>query len=704
MVLRLTILSPLAPLATMLALLLVAPAASVAVRSFSTRSVTEGKFPIRNLHNSSIYPSPFSHPRHGSTTHLDPTASKPKSNIISPSPFLSLPSHSITVAHHMKCTTASDCTLPGARCVDVLTLAEGRTETDAVCTDPNSTNGCMCYGPANACDNPSQCGTGTRCALVLPDMATYCLPCELACTPAYTSRRLSLTDSDSVRAIAAICIDADPETCDTSATSSHSVSTVDPSLESSPEPRMTDPFFPRGPDVSVSPVVSDPFPFPEPSMISPAVSDPYPDPYSSPTKTPCTSHSPGTTLYLVPLFSPDDDEEDPFSSSSPSPSASSSYYDPYEPSSSPEMFVDPFPSPSKSPCNTGHIESSMSPGMSDHYYPTATYVEPSPMMTDPYTTVIVTPYMSQMPYPEPSESDEPEYSDPFASPLGSPSKSSHVDPRNIDGKTPDPSSLATYYPSYAMGTPVPVGSYDPYLTLMPSEPYYPNVSPTGTYDPHATPLESYYPEASPMESNVPFGTTPRALPSNDPTIPDMATPSYSSDMTPTFTPLQSDAFSSSSSPLPLVTTDTPYPTYSTYPYDGTPGPDESTDPSPSDEAADVCIGVDALRHLDMDELVFPQHFRATVLCDAKRNCATPGHIVVHDGVPMMMKTYCEGLRVKKGDEEMCTRKVMFVNSPRMKYGQRIKSNSDGLEFTALAARFESKLEEHVMALVARVYA
>lgn len=606
----------------------------------------------------------------------------------------------------MKCKLASDCTLPGARCVDASTLAEGRTETDAVCTDPDSTSGCMCYGPANPCDNPSQCGRGTRCALVLPDMATYCLPCGLACTPAYTYRRLSLDESDSVRAIAAICIDADPETCDTTTASTAAVtplpivsSAMQPSMESSPEPKMSDPFVPRGggPEVSASPVVSDPFPpFPEPSMMSPVVSDPlfprgpdvtmmspvvsdpYPiDPFSSPTKTPGNNHSPQATLYPIPIFSPDDDEEDPNASYSPSAIPSQSYYDPYEPSSSPEI-VDPFSSPSKSPSNTAHIDASMSPELSDPYYvPITTYTAPSPTVSDPFITIVGTPYMSQV--PEPSASDEPK--DPLTTPRGVPSMSYYTTPSYAVVMTPEPS-----------------GSNYPYMTVMPSESYYPGAPmPSESYYPGPptpsksyylgapTPSESYESYMTPSESYYPSEVTPRALPSDGPLIPDIASPSYS--------PL-----SSSTSQY------TPYPTYDSYPYEGTPYAYASAEPSQSAEADAVCIAVNALSHLDMKDLVFPKHFRATVLCDDKRNCATPGHIVVHDGVPMMMKTYCEGLRVKSDGEEMCSRKVMFVNSPRMKYGQRIKSNKDGLEFTALAARFESKLEEHVMALVARVYA
>lgn len=144
---------------------------------------------------------------------------------------------------------------------------------------------------------------------------------------------------------------------------------------------------------------------------------------------------------------------------------------------------------------------------------------------------------------------------------------------------------------------------------------------------------------------------------------------------------------------------------SAYPYDDANAAVDETDGlGLSPEAVAVCIGVDALSHLHAKDLVFPHHYRAAVLCDPSGNCATPGHIVVKDDVPMMMKTYCDQLRWKNDrEEEMCRWRVMLVNSPRMRYGVRIKSKSDGLEFTVLAARFQSKMEESVMALVALLF-
>lgn len=40
---------------------------------------------------------------------------------------------------------------------------------------------------------------------------------------------------------------------------------------------------------------------------------------------------------------------------------------------------------------------------------------------------------------------------------------------------------------------------------------------------------------------------------------------------------------------------------------------------------------------------------------------------------------------------------MRVNSPRMKSGLRVKSNVDSLQFTALEAKYGTKLEEVVLA-------
>lgn len=135
--------------------------------------------------------------------------------------------------------------------------------------------------------------------------------------------------------------------------------------------------------------------------------------------------------------------------------------------------------------------------------------------------------------------------------------------------------------------------------------------------------------------------------------------------------------------------------------------DEATSPTPTpgststnqtgdDEDNESCIDADALAHLSEEQLVYKEHRRAGVLCDATGSCATPGHVVVHHGVPMMMGSYCalEGVT--------CSKKVMLVNSPRMAWKLRIDSNTKGLQFTALSARYGSNAEEAVLGAAVRL--
>lgn len=120
-------------------------------------------------------------------------------------------------------------------------------------------------------------------------------------------------------------------------------------------------------------------------------------------------------------------------------------------------------------------------------------------------------------------------------------------------------------------------------------------------------------------------------------------------------------------------------------------------PSPSPETqTPACIAVDLLTHLSRNELVFRDHIRAAVLCDAGGSCATPGHMVQYDGVYMMMRSYCAIL------EGGCRETVKFVNSPHMMSGIRLPSNSAGLKFTALSARYETTVEERALSFLFRV--
>ena len=115
--------------------------------------------------------------------------------------------------------------------------------------------------------------------------------------------------------------------------------------------------------------------------------------------------------------------------------------------------------------------------------------------------------------------------------------------------------------------------------------------------------------------------------------------------------------------------------------------EESMEPSP--EPA-VCIAIHALSHLSQDQLVFSKHRFANVLCDEMNNCATPGHIVHYKSRPMMMKNYCNIVA--------CKNEVMRVNSPKWSKAFRVPSNSNELQFTAYAARFETRTEERLMKL------
>lgn len=134
------------------------------------------------------------------------------------------------------------------------------------------------------------------------------------------------------------------------------------------------------------------------------------------------------------------------------------------------------------------------------------------------------------------------------------------------------------------------------------------------------------------------------------------------------------------------------------------GPEESVE-------SDICIDANLLSHLPAENLVFPTHRRANVLCDTFESCATPGHIVEYRGQGMMMRTYCQKY-------SPCTRNTRLVNSPKFafahrfrtssrvalnsKFTARVASRTDGLLFTPLAARFETRFEEAVLQAISRL--
>lgn len=131
---------------------------------------------------------------------------------------------------------------------------------------------------------------------------------------------------------------------------------------------------------------------------------------------------------------------------------------------------------------------------------------------------------------------------------------------------------------------------------------------------------------------------------------------------------------------------------------------------------DVCVAARQLRHLPRSALLYARHRLATVLCDAHGSCATPGHIIVHAGVAQTMATYCrlrlpmparatagEAGRVDGGGGGGCERRVMWVNSLKMRAQLRVPSDSPDMQFTAFAARFGTPVEEAILAMLLRFF-
>lgn len=118
--------------------------------------------------------------------------------------------------------------------------------------------------------------------------------------------------------------------------------------------------------------------------------------------------------------------------------------------------------------------------------------------------------------------------------------------------------------------------------------------------------------------------------------------------------------------------------------------DDENDASGSNEPEDVCIGEEHLKGIKAEDLVFRKSQRGSLLCDTHGSCATAGHMVEWKGTVMMMWTYC------RLDNVQCVRRVGGVNSLRMKRQLRVASFTDGLMFTALAAKYQTRLEEVVL--------
>lgn len=120
--------------------------------------------------------------------------------------------------------------------------------------------------------------------------------------------------------------------------------------------------------------------------------------------------------------------------------------------------------------------------------------------------------------------------------------------------------------------------------------------------------------------------------------------------------------------------------------------DDEEDAAPTEEP--ICIAANALEHLPKHELVFARDRRAAVLCDVAGSCATAGHMVVFEGRALSMRSFCD-MPASGG----CVRRVMSVNSPRLRRGLRVPSRTNGLHFTAMAAAFETRVEEKALAFV-----
>lgn len=60
---------------------------------------------------------------------------------------------------------------------------------------------------------------------------------------------------------------------------------------------------------------------------------------------------------------------------------------------------------------------------------------------------------------------------------------------------------------------------------------------------------------------------------------------------------------------------------------------------------------------------------------------------------MMMRTYCGIVG--------CIERVIHVNSPKYKKGVKVSSNSQQFTYTALAARYGTKVEEGVLSVAVR---
>lgn len=196
-------------------------------------------------------------------------------------------------------------------------------------------------------------------------------------------------------------------------------------------------------------------------------------------------------------------------------------------------------------------------------------------------------------------------------------------------------------------------------------------------------------EATPDQSPVAPPSPPS--PASVATSPSPTNDGATADREPTVTP--EPGFSSAGISTPNPSTSSPETTI----------PASTSDPSTGgiSDGSDnnVCIDVKALESFVSGELVFSQHRRASVLCDSYGSCATAGHMVTFQDVPMTMMTYCSSHA-----EGGCTKTIKFVNSPRMKAGLRIPSSTKAMEFTSLSAKYQTRTEEWLLSKLLRFWA
>lgn len=127
-------------------------------------------------------------------------------------------------------------------------------------------------------------------------------------------------------------------------------------------------------------------------------------------------------------------------------------------------------------------------------------------------------------------------------------------------------------------------------------------------------------------------------------------------------------------------------------------PSPSFSPSPTDVSSGVCIDARVF-HADAKlhgQRLFKDDRMARVLCDPSGSCATPGHMVVFHATAMTMSRYCRIIETTLNGQASCTNRNMLVNSARYVPGLRIQSSTHHLQFSALAARFETRVEEFVL--------